>query len=206
MRKSFIASVGAGAAAAAIGFGVVMPAAAGSTAASSRAPAAAHRVGATAAATTCQRTLAAYPILRPGDTGTAVRTLQCTMNDAGLGPVVVDGWYGPQSKRVVVAVAAGTEGVPDTSGRVNNSMWVRLISGALSDRTLRTGSTGSDVLVLQRALRAQGFAITVDGRFGPQTASVVRAFQRATGNVPDGVVGPATLFALHSGGSARLAN
>lgn len=157
-------------------------------------------------AAACERTLSAYPVLRPGDRGPAVGALQCTINDAGLGPVAVDGSYGPQTKRAVVAAAKGTEGVPDTSGRVNNSMWVTLISAALSDRTLRKGSTGADVVILQRALRAQGLAITVDGRFGAQTQTVVRAFQRATGNTPDGVVGPSTLFALHSGGSGRLAN
>lgn len=201
MHKSLITVIGA----TVVGIGLAVPA---TTAAGlSTSPQDGGRpLASTPTVAACQRTLAAYPILRPGDTGAAVRTLQCTINAGGLGPVAVDGWYGPQTKRAVLVAASGTEGVPDRSGRVNNSMWVRLISAGLSDRTLRSGSSGADVVILQRALRAQGYRITVDGRFGPQTAAVARAFQIATGNVPDGVVGPSTLFALHSGGSARLAN
>jgi peptidoglycan hydrolase-like protein with peptidoglycan-binding domain len=44
----------------------------------------------------CQRTLAHYPVLHPGDRRPAVRTLQCALNDAGYRPVAVDGWYGPR--------------------------------------------------------------------------------------------------------------
>src|SRR4051812_46826036 len=40
----------------------------------------------------CQRTLASYPVLKPGDRGAAVRTLQCSLNDVGVGPVAVDGF------------------------------------------------------------------------------------------------------------------
>ena len=152
----------------------------------------------------CHRTLPAYPAMHPGDRGPAVSTLQCVLNDAGLGPVVVDGWYGPQTKAAVLKVARGTEGPVDTSGRVDRALWTSIISRALSGRTLRIGSTGGDVVTLQRALRAQECPIAVDGSFGRQTAGVVKRFQRATGNVTDGVVGEATRFALQSGGSTSL--
>jgi peptidoglycan hydrolase-like protein with peptidoglycan-binding domain len=52
---------------------------------------------------------------------------------------------------------------------------------------LAKGSTGNEVRVLQVKLR-----IPVDGDFGPQTESAVRAFQRSKGLVDDGIVGPAT--------------
>lgn len=55
---------------------------------------------------------------------------------------------------------------------------------------------GSDVRELQDALRAAGHAIDTDGIFGPQTDSVVRAFQAQAGLRIDGVVGSATWAAL----------
>lgn len=55
---------------------------------------------------------------------------------------------------------------------------------------------GADVRRIQGALVAHGFALTPDGRFGPQTAEAVAAFQRHAGLTPDGVVGPATRAAL----------
>jgi peptidoglycan hydrolase-like protein with peptidoglycan-binding domain len=53
--------------------------------------------------------------------------------------------------------------------------------------TLRQGSTGSQVMALQKAL-----GITADGSFGPMTASAVRSFQSSKGLVADGIVGPTT--------------
>lgn len=61
---------------------------------------------------------------------------------------------------------------------------------------LRSGSRGPAVRDLQHALTAAGFPATVDGAFGPGTDAAVRAFQRARGLTPDGVVGPRTWAAL----------
>jgi peptidoglycan hydrolase-like protein with peptidoglycan-binding domain len=38
--------------------------------------------------------------------------------------------------------------------------------------------------------------VVVDGNFGAKTEAAVRAFQRAHGLVPDGIVGPKTWVAL----------
>ena len=73
---------------------------------------------------------------------------------------------------------------------------------AFTQRTLRQGASGSDVVELQ--IRVAGWAadgpsqtfVSVDGSFGPQTAAAVRRFQAAHGLAADGVAGPATLGAL----------
>jgi peptidoglycan hydrolase-like protein with peptidoglycan-binding domain len=62
--------------------------------------------------------------------------------------------------------------------------------------TLRRGDRGGDVTYLQNRLRAHGYDVVVDGYFGPQCGSMVRALQAAAGLVADGVVGPATWAVL----------
>ena len=61
---------------------------------------------------------------------------------------------------------------------------------------LRRGARGAEVTQVQEALVALGYSTSVDGRFGPATAQVVKSFQTSSGLNPDGVVGPATLSAL----------
>jgi peptidoglycan hydrolase-like protein with peptidoglycan-binding domain len=70
--------------------------------------------------------------------------------------------------------------------------------------TLAPGASGTQVSVLQRALRSLGFYTgPIDGSYGPKTQQAVSAFQRSAGLTADGVFGPATLkkltTALHSG-------
>jgi peptidoglycan hydrolase-like protein with peptidoglycan-binding domain len=150
----------------------------------------------------CQRTLASYPILRPGDRKAAVRTLQCSLNDVGVGPVVVDGFYGPQTKAAVKEITDGFEGpgLPHPY-RINNGFWVLLFGRQLPDSNLAIGAHGPTVKVLQRALRAAGGDLVVDGNFGAQTEKVVKAYQNEHHVRPaNGVVNENTRFFLGMGG------
>jgi peptidoglycan hydrolase-like protein with peptidoglycan-binding domain len=67
-------------------------------------------------------------------------------------------------------------------------------------RTVRRGSAGDDVKVLQRFL-GHARVGQADGYFGPMTERGVRAYQRMRGFASDGIVGPRTwgniLTALH---------
>jgi cell wall-associated NlpC family hydrolase len=55
-------------------------------------------------------------------------------------------------------------------------------------RTMREGTSGSDVRKLQRYLTHAGFQTTADGAFGPRTARSVRRFERSDGRRVNGVV------------------
>ena len=62
--------------------------------------------------------------------------------------------------------------------------------------TLRHGSRGDEVVLLQRKLRACGYVLAVDGIFGPMTREAVRSFQAQRRLGVDGVAGPLTWAAL----------
>lgn len=158
------------------------------------------------AETGCHRTLAHYPVLLPGDRGAAVRTLQCALNDAGRAPVVVDGFYGPQTRAAVRHIEAGFEGPAPRPGRINNGFWVLLFGRHLPDRDLRLGQHGPAVRTLQRALRAAGGDIVVDGSFGRQTQRLVRHYQRRMHVRATGVIRENTRFFLVMGAVLRHQN
>lgn len=62
--------------------------------------------------------------------------------------------------------------------------------------TLRYGSRGNEVALLQRKLRACGYTLAVDGIFGPITREAVRSYQAQRGLTADGIAGPMTWAAL----------
>ncbi len=53
------------------------------------------------------------------------------------------------------------------------------LAAPYASRTLRTGSSGSDVRSLQRYLDRAGEDTTADGQFGPATAASLRSFEQA---------------------------
>lgn len=69
---------------------------------------------------------------------------------------------------------------------------------------LRQSSIGPSVTALQRELNAAGYAVSVDGHFGPETEQAVRSYQRSQGLVTDGIAGPKTRALLHGQKDERL--
>jgi peptidoglycan hydrolase-like protein with peptidoglycan-binding domain len=66
--------------------------------------------------------------------------------------------------------------------------------------TAFSGDFRGDVVKVQRRLDLLGYGpVTVDGDYGPVTASVVRRYQSYNGLIIDGVVGPQTWSSLFSG-------
>jgi peptidoglycan hydrolase-like protein with peptidoglycan-binding domain len=71
---------------------------------------------------------------------------------------------------------------PSTGGAAAKRNW------HLGDRTLREGSEGHDVKVLQSFLTRAGLRAAADGEFGAGTTKAVRAFERFQQRPVDGVV------------------
>ncbi|MBD2296922.1 peptidoglycan-binding protein [Anabaena sphaerica FACHB-251] len=62
--------------------------------------------------------------------------------------------------------------------------------------TLRFGSAGMSVRIMQRLLVSNGYGIRVDGIFGPLTEAAIKAFQNQRNLLVDGVVGQRTWWEL----------
>ena len=70
-----------------------------------------------------------------------------------------------------------------------SAAWNSVKSGRL---LLKRGDRGDAVRDLQKLLAKAGHDVTIDGIFGRDTRSAVRAFQRALGVAVDGIVGKDT--------------
>ena len=68
--------------------------------------------------------------------------------------------------------------------------------------TLKAGSSGSQVKVLQNLLNGNGANLEVDGVYGPKTEAAVKDYQTKNGLTVDGMVGPETSGSLTGGSSA----
>ncbi|CAM3330319.1 N-acetylmuramoyl-L-alanine amidase [Stackebrandtia soli] len=124
-----------------------------------------------------------WPTVRQGDTGHNVRSIQYFLNHRGIA-TSVDGNFGPATAGSVrsfqSANGLGADGV------VGPLTWPKLVV------TTQQGSTGDATRAVQSQLTRHGYATTVDGNFGPQTATNVRSFQSARGIGVDGQAGPQT--------------
>ncbi|AFZ66225.1 peptidoglycan recognition protein family protein [Deinococcus peraridilitoris] len=130
-----------------------------------------------------------WPTVRSGFSGERVKSVQYLLNARGQS-VAVDGQYGSGTAGAVSRFQAGAGLTQD--GVVGSLTWERLIL------TVRRGDLGSAVQGVQSQLASKGYALSVDGNFGPGTESAVKSFQSSRGLTSDGIVGPATWHALVS--------
>lgn len=138
-------------------------------------------------------------LLRVGSRGDAVKRLQAALNTHGA-RVAVDGIFGPGTLAAVRNFQA-TKGLT-VDGIVGPATQAKLAENpykpqpAKQQVTVKRGSRGAAVHLLQERLRWKGYAIAVDGIFGPDTEFIVKSFQRLHGLAADGIVGPRTWGAL----------
>lgn len=173
---------------------------------------------------------ASYKTLRYRDRGDDVLKMQKALVSLGYATGGTDGKFGPTTEKAVrqfqkdngltVDGAAGSATLTllydraegSTSGSTGGSSGSSGSSGSTSNyfggnyNTLKYGSRGDRVKLLQKALNQLGYSAgSADGKFGSGTQRAVVAFQRANGLTADGLAGTKTLKkieALLSGGTS----
>jgi len=70
------------------------------------------------------------------------------------------------------------------------SLTTTALAAGYATRTLKQGSSGSDVRSLQRYLDEAGYATTADGQFGPATRRSVMSFESAEQRTVNGAASP----------------
>ena len=129
-----------------------------------------------------------------------MRTLQCVLNDTRFGPVTVDGFYGPETQAAINDFTGNFECCIKQPLRVRTWYWTILFSQSHKLRGLKLGDSGIRVKTLQRALRADGETLVVDGDFGTQTRTQVKVFQDKCDITQSGRINDQTSFFLSQGG------
>jgi hypothetical protein len=138
----------------------------------------------------CLQTVA-WPTVRRGNTGANVSTVQHLVTFHGF-PTTVDGIFGSNTEARVRDFETSRGLTVD--GVVDPQTWPALVV------TIRRSDTGSAVRAGQVQLNRYGYALTVDGVFGPATEAAVRDFQRQNGLTIDGVLGQSGWRTLTGGG------
>jgi lysozyme family protein/peptidoglycan hydrolase-like protein with peptidoglycan-binding domain len=180
--------------------------------------------GGAAAGDDWQEVLAGDRVVRQSQRGDAVVAMQERLAAAGY-RIETDGVYGRDTAAAVrrfqadhglevdgvigVATAAALQRASKTQATPAPSpapvapktlapsprdvAWTAVSGG---QQVLERGSSGEAVRALQERLRARGYAIRIDGEFGPATRAAVYDLQAELGVRVDGGVGPETAAAL----------
>ncbi len=123
-----------------------------------------------------------------------VRTAQQFYNARGAA-LSVDGIYGPATRKALIMSVQRGCNQTYSSGIAVDGIWGPKTEAAI--RTLRPGDDNSAVWPLQAALMAHGYSVGgIDGKFGSNTESAVKAFQRDNSLTVDGLAGRLTFTAL----------
>ncbi|MER7026643.1 MULTISPECIES: peptidoglycan-binding protein [Streptomyces] len=106
-------------------------------------------------------------------------------------------WLGPEPADVAQGVFTVRRGQERGCAVTRSGGFLHAGHSRTEVRLLDVGSTGWEVVEAQCLLRHRGYEPgAADGVYGPRTKRAARAFQRASGLAPDGVVGPDTWGAL----------
>jgi peptidoglycan hydrolase-like protein with peptidoglycan-binding domain len=125
----------------------------------------------------------AWPEINQGDSGITVTTAQLLLRQRGAN-ITADGVFGSGTDTAVRSFQSANGLTAD--GYVGPLTWSKLVM------TVAQGASGDHVRAIQGQLNRHGYGVTVDGIFGPGTASAVTSFKTARGAGTDSTVDATT--------------
>ncbi len=137
--------------------------------------------------------LASWPVLRVGDSGANVTTMQYLLRHRGY-TLTVDGVFGTGTDTIVKQFQTANALTAD--GIVGANTWSKLVV------TLDVGANNNAVRGLQTQLNKYGYNLTVDGAFGTGTQNAVNDFKTKNYLGGGSTVGATTWQELTGGGGA----
>ena len=127
----------------------------------------------------------------PSTGDATISAFQTWLNSNYSVGLTVDGKYGNNTKKAAIKAYQKILGVTADG-----------VFGAASKaavKTLKAGSRGNDVHIMQGMLYCRGFNPNgVDGVFGPGCTTAVKNFQSSKGLSADGIAGKDTMYALYN--------
>jgi peptidoglycan hydrolase-like protein with peptidoglycan-binding domain len=119
-----------------------------------------------------------WPLLVRGSTGHQVIVLQCRLKTLGYS-VTTSGTVDTATINAVNAFRA-SKGWAKT-GATTRPLWTALLAVGSEPRVLKYGSVGQEVWRLQRALKAAGWDVSLNGFYNSKTAHAVASYRNAAG-------------------------
>ena len=148
-------------------------------------------------------TLLGTRVLKLGTSGPDVAEWQAILGQKGYAVGTIDGLFGSNTdaatrafqkdRGLTVDGAVGPNTIAASRGANAAAPSTPVIVLPSSARVLSKGMNGADVAAWQGVLKASGYAVTVDGQFGPATEAATMDWQSRHGLPADGKVGPQTL-------------
>ncbi|WP_017314725.1 peptidoglycan-binding domain-containing protein [Mastigocladopsis repens] len=138
------------------------------------------------------------PTLKLGSQGDKVKELQALLNKrlSSREQIKVDGVFGSKTEDAVKIIQY--QFLLKQDGIAGPLTWKSLRANSPVDKpTLRRGSTGEQVAIVQKVLKDGGYYNgAIDSNFGEKTETAVKAFQKDKKLLVDGIIGDKTWEAL----------
>ena len=153
------------------------------------------------AASTCSASFSTYQVISKGSKGTQTKALECLLRKAGYSATVNGSFSAHDAAKLArFRKSVGLRPLTVAGPRP----WSALLSQG-SRPVLERGDKGTDVLRLQRSLRALGYTrVTLTSYFGTNTAAAVTSAQKNRGQQQTGRTTAALWSALQHGRVAAV--